>query len=54
MVLVLEGEVQLDEEGVLQHKHHLFLATDVLHLLLTDDVTLLKNLHCSTQGTTCW
>ncbi len=40
MLLVLEGEVEPDEEGVLQTGEDLLLSTHTLNLLLFDDVTL--------------
>ena len=45
IVGVLEGEVQLDKEGVVNGGQHLLLSAHVLHFLLFDDVSLVQDLH---------
>ena len=46
VVLVLEGEVQFHKEGVIQSSQHILLTTDIWHLLFSNDVPLVQNLHC--------
>ena len=47
VVCILESEVELDKEGVVDGCQHFLLPTDVLDLLLLDDVSFVQNLHCS-------
>ncbi len=42
----MEGEVELDKEGMIQSSEHIFLSTHIRYLLLTDDMSLVKYLHC--------
>ncbi len=42
---ILEGEVELDEEGMVQGRQDLLLSAYVLNLLLLDDVPLVQDLY---------
>ena len=46
ILFVLESEEEFDEERVVDFRQDLFLSTDVLDLLLLDDVPLVKDFHC--------
>lgn len=45
LLLVLEGEVEFDEERVIQVGHHVPLSLHVLRLVLLHDVALLQDLN---------
>jgi len=40
VVFVLEGEVETHKEGMVEEGEDFLLTTDILHLLLTNDVSL--------------
>ena len=46
ILLVLESEEEFDKERMVDFCKDLLLSTDVLNLLLFDDVSLVKNFHC--------
>ena len=46
ILFVLESEEEFDEERVVDFCQDLFLSTDVLDLLLLDDVPLVEDFHC--------
>ena len=46
ILLVLESEEEFDKERVVDFRKDLFLSTDILNLLLFDDVPLVKDFHC--------
>lgn len=50
VVCVLEGEVEPHKEGMVEQGENLLFPTDVLHLLLTDDVPFVKDLHYEREG----
>lgn len=47
LLLILEGEVEFDEERVIQVGHHIPLSLHVLRLVLLHDVALLQDLNCT-------
>ena len=46
ILFVLESEEEFDEERVGDFRQDLFLSTDVLDLLLLDDVPFVEDFHC--------
>ena len=50
VVFVLEGEVETHKEGMVEEGEDLLLTTDILHLLLTNDVSLVQDLHYEGRG----
>ena len=50
VVFVLEGEVETHKEGMVEEGEDFLLTTDILHLLLTNDVSLVQDLHYEGRG----
>ena len=45
MLRILESEVEPDKEGVVEASEDFLLSAHVLHLLLTNNVSLVQNFH---------